>query len=177
MADRRSWIRVLSLSLALGPLAYGGEPSKGEGPSSTFKAKVSGAESFEARGNDPRSTAGRRKLTSSGPGERLVVQLRTAHPEESFGLVFGIDVTGRASDAEVGSYTLQPLDAVGQWIRSGTDTEFYSDKGTLEVKESNGSHLRGTFDVSGKCGKRREACRIEGEFDVRREKPTPDRPT
>lgn len=177
MPHHRSWIRVLSLSLALGPLAFGGESSKGEAPSSSFKAKVSGAESFEARGNDPRSTAGRRKLTGSGPGERLVVQLRTAHPEESFGLVIGIDVTGRASDAEVGSYTLQPLDAVGQWVRGGTDTEFYSDKGTLEVKESNESHLRGTFDVSGKCGKRREACRIEGEFDLRREKPTSARPS
>jgi len=176
MPLRRSWIRMLSLSLALGPVASGGESSKSETPSSSFKAKVSGAESFEARGKDPRSTAGRRKLTGSATGERLVVQLRTAPSEESFGLVFGIDVTGRAPDAEVGSYPLQPLDAVGQWIRGGTDSEFYSEKGTLEVKESNESHLRGTFDVSGKCGKRREDCRIEGEFDLRREKPSSARP-
>jgi hypothetical protein len=83
-----------------------------------------------------------------------------------------VDVTGRAPDAEVGVYTLHPLDAVGRWSRSATDTEFYSDKGTLEVKESNTAHIRGTFDVSGKCGKRWEACRVEGQFDVRREKPT-----
>lgn len=166
------WIRILSLSLALGSLASGGESSKGEAPSSTYKAKVSGAESFEAGGDGPRSAGSRRKRSGSEPGERLVVQLRTDLPDEKFELVFAVDVTGRAPDAEVSTYTLQPLDAVGRWSRSATDSEFYSDKGTVEVKESNAEHIRGTFDVSGKCGKRREACRIEGQFDVRREKPT-----
>ena len=166
------WIRILSLSLVLGPLAFGGESSKEQAPSSTYKAKVSGAESFEASGDGPRSTGGRRTRGGTAPSERLVVQLRTYLPDETFELVFAVDVTGRAPDAEVAPYTLQPLDAVGRWTRSTTDTEFYSDKGTLEVKESNAEHIRGTFDVSGKCGKRREACRIEGQFDVRREKPT-----
>jgi hypothetical protein len=166
------WIRILSLSLALGPLASGGESPKGEAPSSTYKAKVSGAQSFEAVGDGPRSAGGRRTRGGSEPAERLVVQLRTDLPDEKFELVFVVDVTGRAPDAEVGVYTLHPLDAVGRWFRSATDTEFYSDKGTLEVKESNAAHIRGTFDVSGKCGKRWEACRVEGQFDVRREKPT-----
>ncbi len=166
------WIRILFLSLALGSLASAGESSKGEAPGSTFKAKVSGAQSFEAAGDGPQSAGGRRKRAGSEPGERLVVQLRTAPADEKFELVFAVDVTGRAPDAEAAAYTLHPLDAIGQWSRGGTDSEFYSDKGTLEVKESNETHIRGTFDVSGKCGKRREACRIEGQFDVRREKPT-----
>ena len=165
------WIPILSLSLALAPLASGGESSKEEAPSSTFKAKVSGAQSFEAVGDGPQSAAGRRKSFAADAGERLVVQLRNDLPDEKFELVFAVDVTGRAPDAEAVDYTLKPLDAVGRWSRSATDSEFYSEKGTLELKESNAAHARGTFDVSGKCGKRREACRIQGQFDVRREKP------
>ena len=48
MPLRRSWIRMLSLSLALGPVASGGESSQSETPSASFKAKVSGAESVAA---------------------------------------------------------------------------------------------------------------------------------
>ena len=166
------WIRVLPLSFALAAFASDGGSGKGEAPSSSFKAKVSGAESFEARGDGPRTAGGRWKKTSSAP-ELLVVQLRTAPPEDRFELVFTVDVTGKAPEAEVGVYTLRPLDAVGHWIRSGNDTEFYSDKGTMELKESDAAHMRGTFDVSGTCGRRREACRIEGEFEVRRENPAP----
>ncbi len=167
------WIRVLPLSFALVAFASDGGSGKGETPSSSFKAKVSGAESFEAKGDGQR-TAGRRwkKISSESP-ELLVVQLRTAPPEDRFELVFTVDVTGKAPGAEVGVHTLRPLDAVGHWIRKDNDTEFYSDKGTVEVKESDAVHIRGTFDVSGKCGRKREACRIEGNFEVRGENLTP----
>ncbi len=165
------WIRVLPLSFALLAFASDGGSGKGEAPSSSFRAKVSGAESFEARGDGQRTAGGRWKKTS--PPELLVVQLRTVPPEDRFELVFTVDVTGKAPGAEVGVYTLRPLDAVGHWIRKGNDTEFYSDKGTMEVKESDAAHLRGTFDVSGKCGRRREACRIEGDFELRGENLAP----
>ncbi len=139
---------------------------------------MSGAESFEASGDGQRIAVGRWKMTSSAAPELLVVQLRTAPPEDSFELVF-TDRRDREG-ARRGGRRPTPCGRStrsGQWIRSSNDAEFYSDKGTLEVKESDASHLRGTFDVSGKCGRRREACRIEGEFDLRREKPTSARPS
>lgn len=165
------WIRVLPLSFALA--AFASDGGSGKSQSSSFRAKVSGAESFEARGEGQRTAGGRWKKTSPAAPDLLVVQLRTAPPEDSFELVFTVDVTGKAPDAEVGVYTLRPLDAVGLWIRNGNYSEFYSDKGTMEVKESDAVHIRGTFDVSGKCGRRREACRIEGDFELRRENPAP----
>ncbi len=167
------WIRILPLSFALAAFASDGGSGKGEAPSSSFKAKVSGAESFEATGDGQRTAFGRWKKASPAAPELLVVQLRTAPPEDRFELVFTVDMTGKAPAAEVGDYTLRPLDAIGHWIRKGNDSEFYSDKGTMEVKESDAAHIRGTFDVSGKCGRRREACRIEGEFELRRENPAP----
>ena len=173
MRHASPWIRVLPLSFALAAFAPDGGSGKGEAPSSSFKAKVSSAGSFEASGDGQRIAVARWKKTSPAAPELLVVQLRTVPPEDSFDLVFTVDVTGKAPDAEVGVYTLRPLDAVGHWIRSSNYAEFYSDKGTLEVKESDAAHVRGTFDVSGKCGRRREACRIEGEFELRRENPAP----
>jgi hypothetical protein len=167
------WIRLLPLSFALAAFAPDGGSGKGQAPSSSFKAKVSTAGSFEASGDGQRTAVARWKKTSSATPELLVVQLRTAPPEDSFELVFTVDATGKAPEPEVGVYTLRPLDAVGHWIRNDNYGEFYSDKGTLEVKESDAEHIRGTFDVSGKCGRRREGCRIEGDFELRRENPAP----
>ena len=167
------WIRILPLSFALAAFASDGGSGKGEAPTSSFKAKVSVAGSFEARGDGQPNAVGLWKTKSAAAPGLLVLELRTAPPEDSFELVFTVDVTGKAPDAEVGAYTLQPLDAVGLWIRGGDYAEFYSDKGTVEVKESDASHVRGTFDVSGKCGRRREACRIEGDFELKRGNPAP----